>query len=214
MLKLEERLRSVVNVDFPWLAQILEHILKLRGKRMRPAITLLSGRLYPSNNHETLIPMAAGIELLHTATLVHDDTIDNCQLRRGTATANSIWNSSTVVLVGDYLFANAAYLVSTTGSVLAMRLFAQALMVICSGELRQNHSSFDWRQSRESYYQRIGRKTASLFSIAAETGGILSGAPPEKIAALHNYGHNLGLAFQIVDDVLDFAGDENEMGKP
>lgn len=214
LLQLEDCLKAVINVDFPWLAQILEHILKKRGKRIRPAITILAGNLYPSSNHDLLVPMAAGVELLHTATLVHDDTIDNSQVRRGEATLNSIWNGSTAVLVGDYLFANAAELVSATGNVPVMRLFAQTLMVICNGELRQNHCSFDWQQDRESYYQRIGSKTAALFATAAEAGGMLSEAPQDKVLALRSYGYNLGLAFQIVDDVLDFTGDEAELGKP
>lgn len=214
MAELEDRLRAVVNVDFPLLAEILAHVLKHRGKRIRPAITLLAGSLYPSDDHDLLVPMAAGVELLHTATLVHDDTIDNSSVRRGSATTNCLWNGSTAVLVGDYLFANAAELVSTTSNVDVMRLFAKALMVICRGELCQNSCSFDWLQTRESYYQRIGSKTAALFATAAESGGVLSKAPKDKVAALRDYGYNLGLAFQIIDDVLDFTGDEVELGKP
>lgn len=213
MAKVEDLLLSLCHVDFPQLQGLLEHIFQNRGKQLRPALTLLAGHFY-RYNLDLLLPMAAAVELLHTATLVHDDTIDNALVRRGHPTVNSLWNGTTAVLLGDYLFATSANLVSTTGNVRVMRLFAQTLTTICSGELRQVFSSFQWSQSREEYYRRIERKTASLFSMATESGAVLSQASEEAVQALKGYGHQLGIAFQIVDDILDFTGDEEELGKP
>ena len=213
ILQVEESLKAVYKLDFPPLARIVEHVLKQKGKRIRPALALLTAKLYKYDS-DSLIPMATGVELLHTATLVHDDTIDDSFVRRGIPTVNSLWNGSTAVLVGDYLFAKAAELVSTTGNVRVIRLFAQALMTICNGELSQSFNTYNWRQTRQHYYARIGSKTAALFSLATESGAVLSGAPEPAVQAAKSYGNNLGMAFQIIDDVLDFTGEEEELGKP
>lgn len=211
--QVEDAIHRVGEVDFPLLRSLLGHILSTRGKRVRPAIVLLSASFH---HYELayLVPLAAAIELLHTATLVHDDLIDNASTRRGVPTLNSLTSRSVTVLVGDYLFANAAALCTETQNVRVMRVFGETLMTICDGELRQIVSAGEWRQSREEYYQKIERKTASLLRTAAETGAILSGAPEEQIQALRRYGYNLGMAFQIVDDVLDFIGNEATLGKP
>lgn len=209
----EQTLLELARIEFPWLASLVEHVLSQPGKRMRPAITLLSGSFY-NYNLDRLVPMAAASELLHTATLVHDDMLDGALRRRGAATLNSMWNAGTTVLLGDYLFAHSAELVSRTNSVHAMRSFAQTLAVVCHGELSQGFAAFDPDITREQYYQRIGRKTAQLFAMASETGGVLSDAPDDVVRALFDYGWNLGMAFQIADDILDFTGTESEMGKP
>jgi geranylgeranyl pyrophosphate synthase len=209
----EERLKAVAEADFPQLAQLLGHVLQREGKRIRPALTLLAGKFH-HYDLELLIPMAAAIELFHTATLVHDDTIDNSATRRGLPTLSSIWGNEVAVLAGDYLFARSADLVATTGNLRVITLFAQTLMTICSGQLEENFSACDPQQSHQQYYQRCGKKTASLFSAASESGAILSAAPEEAVQALKSYGYNLGLAFQIVDDILDFIADEGELGKP
>jgi len=209
----EEAIRQIGRVDYPLLESFLKHILSTRGKRVRPAIVLLSATFH-DYCPEYLVPLAAAIELLHTATLVHDDLIDNSTTRRGTPTLNSLTSRSVTVLVGDYLFANAAALCTETQNVRVMQVFGRTLMTICDGELRQIFSAGQWRQSREEYYQKIERKTASLLRTAAETGAILSGAPEPQISALRQYGYHLGMAFQIVDDVLDFVGDEATLGKP
>ncbi len=213
MLQVEESLKAVYQLDCSPLAGIVEHILKPKGKRIRPALALLAGKFY-DYNLDLLIPMAVGVELLHTATLVHDDTIDDSFVRRGIPTINSLWSGSTAVLVGDYLFAKAAELVSTTGNIEVVQLFARALMTICNGELSESFSTHDWRQTREDYFTRIGSKTAALFSLATESGSVLSGAPEHTVQSLKSYGYNLGMAFQIVDDILDFTGEEQELGKP
>lgn len=209
----EQTLRAIANVDNSFLGQLLNYILENGGKRIRPALTLLAGKFY-DYDHSLLVPMAAAVELLHTATLVHDDTIDDSMMRRGKLTVNRLWGEARAVLFGDYLFAKAADLVASTGNMRAIKLFASTLMIISNGELRQTAATFDLRQTRGHYYQWIGAKTASLFSAAAESGATLSRSPEEAIGALRDYGYNLGMAFQIVDDILDFIGEEVEMGKP
>ncbi|TET40669.1 MAG: polyprenyl synthetase family protein [Dehalococcoidia bacterium] len=213
MAEMEERLKAAGKVDLPWMAEPLRYVLEGGGKRLRPALTLLAGRFY-HYNPEQLIPMATAIELFHTATLVHDDAVDKSLVRRGRPTVNSLWGEGIAVLLGDYLFANSSELICSTGNLRVVRLFAQMLMNISSGQLRQFMSAYDWRQDREDYYQQISSKTASLFSTATEAGAILSEAPEEGVEALGTYGHGLGMAFQIVDDILDFIGEEEEMGKP
>jgi len=213
MARVEDRLREISMADLPWMTEPLKHVVESGGKRIRPALTLLSGRFY-RYDPELLIPMAAAIELFHAATLVHDDTVDKSSVRRGRPTVNSIWGGGIAVLLGDYLFSKSADLVCSTNHLGVMKVFAQTLMKISSGQLRQFVSAYDWRQGREEYFLQIESKTASLFAAAGETGAILSEAPAEGVEALKTYGHELGMAFQIVDDVLDFVGEEEEMGKP
>lgn len=213
MLKIEDSLEAAKKVTYPPLAAILKHVLKRGGKRLRPALTLLAGQAFAFSD-DLHIPMATAVELLHTATLVHDDTIDDSSLRRGDATVNNLWGNNIAVLTGDYLFAKSAQLVSSTGNVRVMRLFAETLMRICGGELMQSFSAYEWQVSRDDYYQRIGSKTAALFSMATESGALLGGAPEPAVQALKAFGYDLGLAFQIVDDILDFTGDEDVVGKP
>ena len=213
LVKVEDSLRAVSKVDFTWLAKLLGHSLKSGGKRIRPALTLLSGKFY-DYNLDYLLPMATAVELLHTATLVHDDAIDNSLVRRGRPTINKVWGSEKAVLLGDYLFANAGELTTTTQNLRVIKLVAQTIMTISSGELNQAINAFNLEQTRQDYLQRISRKTASLFSLATESGAVLSQAPEKSIQVLIDYGYNLGIAFQIVDDILDFAGTEEEVGKP
>jgi geranylgeranyl pyrophosphate synthase len=209
----EDAIQQVGVVEYPLLASLLEHVLATRGKRVRPALVLLAAS-FNQYRLDRLVPLSAAIELLHTATLVHDDLIDNAPTRRGQPTLHSFASKSATVLVGDYLFAKAAALCTETESVRVMRVFGETLMTICDGELKQLFTAGFWRQSREQYYAKIERKTASLIRTATETGAILSGAPEDQIALLRAYGHNLGMAFQIADDVLDFVGTEVELGKP
>ena len=190
---------------------MLSHILT-SGKVIRPALTLLAGRLY---NYDTkLLPMATATELLHIATLVHDDAIDKAEVRRWRQTVNRIWGEDKAILVGDYLFAKAAEYAAATENMRVVKLFAETLATICQGELRQSLDAFNLELTCTDYLERISRKTASLFSMATETGAILSQAPEESIEILRDYGYNLGIAFQIVDDIMDFIGTEEELGKP
>jgi len=212
LAKVDSQVKSVTEVDSPGLAELLSHIL-LGGKAIRPALTLLSGKFY-HYNLDLLLPMATAVELMHTSTLVHDDAIDNSLVRRGRPTINSIWGEDRAVLLGDYLFAKAGEFAAITGNLRVIKLFAQTLQIISSGELKQTFDAFNLEQTCDHYFERISSKTASLFSLATVSGAILSQAPEESVQVLKEYGCNLGIAFQIVDDVLDFIGTEEEMGKP
>jgi len=213
LVKVEDELRSVSEVDSPCLSELLDYVIRGGGKRIRPMLTLLAGKFY-DYNLSYLLPMATAVELLHTATLVHDDAIDNSLIRRGRPTINSMWGEDKAVLLGDYLFAKAGEFTAATGNQRVIMLFAQTLETISAGELNQVFNAFNLEQTRQHYFQRISSKTASLFSMATESGAILSQAPEESVQALKRYGYNLGTAFQIVDDILDFTGTEEEMGKP
>jgi heptaprenyl diphosphate synthase/octaprenyl-diphosphate synthase len=213
LAKVKENLRSIIKVDFPWLSQQLDHVVKGGGKGIRPALTLLAGKFY-HYNLEYLLPMAVSVELMHTATLVHDDAIDKSVMRRGRPTIYKMWGEEPAVLMGDYLFAKAGEFVADTQSPRVIKLFSQTLATISSGELSQFLSAFRLEPTRQHYFRRISSKTASLFSLATETGAILSEAPEKSVTALKEYGHNLGIAFQIVDDILDFTGTEEKLGKP
>jgi len=212
LAEVESQIRTVTEVDFPGLAEMLKHIL-LGGKAIRPALTFLSARFY-KYNLDLLLPMATSVELLHTSTLVHDDAIDKSAVRRGRPTVNSLWGEDRAILLGDYLFAKSGEFAALTGNLRVVRLFARTLQIISSGEMQQTFDAFRLEQSREQYFERIARKTASLFSMSTESGAILSQAPEESIQALKGYGTNLGIAFQVVDDLLDFIGTEGELGKP
>lgn len=213
LVKVEQELKAVSQVDFPWLAELLSHSLGVGGKRIRPALTFLSGKLY-RYRIEYLLHMALSIELMHTATLVHDDAIDKSDTRRGRTTIFKLWGTEPAVLLGDYLFAKAGVSVSDTQSVRCIKLFSQTLMTISRGELNQAKNAYNLNQTREHYYQRIFSKTASLFCLSTETGAILAEAPESSVNMLKDYGRDLGIAFQIVDDILDFIATEEELGKP
>jgi octaprenyl-diphosphate synthase len=211
--RVEEALKAVSQVDFPWLALLLNQSIGSSGKRIRPALTLLSGQFY-NYRFEFLAHMAIAIEMMHTATLIHDDAIDKSEMRRGRPTIYKLWGVDPAVLLGDYLFAKAGVEVAGTQSIRSIKLFSQTLMIISRGELNQAKNAFNINQRLEDYLERIYAKTASLFCLSAESGGILSEAPESSIQILKNYGYDLGLAFQIVDDILDFIGNEEELGKP
>ena len=212
LARVEDRLRSVCEVDFPQLSELLDYSLR-GGKRVRPALVLLSGKFY-NYDLARLLPMAAAVEVLHTATLVHDDAIDNSQVRHGRPTINKVWGEDKAILLGDYLLAKSEELVADTQNMQVVKLFARAIMTIAGGELSQAFDAFNLEQGRQQYLQRIASKTASLLSLATESGAMLSQAPEKAVKALKEYGYNLGIAFQIVDDVLDFSGTEEELGKP
>lgn len=211
MSLVEERLEQVIRAAPAEMEEQLAHALRGGGKRVRPAVTLLAGKFY-RYDLELLIPMATSMELLHIATLIHDDTVDDSHLRHGKTSINRAWGDSYAVLLGDYLFATSACMAAEPGNLRVVRLFAQTLMTICSGEIGESVKPFN--DSREHYYQTIGKKTAALFSTAAESGAVLSGAPEEGVRSLKDYAYNLGMAFQIVDDILDFVGQKETMGKP
>jgi len=204
---------SLREVDYGPLGEMLEMALGGGGKLLRPALALLAGR-FGEYKLDLLVPMAASVELLHTATLVHDDVIDNASTRRSRPTVNSSFHNATTVMLGDYLFSHAADQVVRTGNLRVVQLFTDTLMIMAKGEIRQDLAAYDSRQTINDYLNRIGGKTASLFATACEGGAIVSQQPERNIEAARAYGYNFGMAFQIVDDILDFTGDEAQMGKP
>lgn len=208
----EERMREQPDGHHPDLYSALEHLLSSGGKRVRPAVALLTGGMYGADP-ERLVTLGAAIELLHTATLVHDDLIDGALFRRGIATLNARWSPAATVLTGDYVFARAAKLAADTDSVDVMRLFADTLATIVSGELTQMFTSRGLI-SRDDYYRRIYAKTASMFELATAAAAVLSPADDETVNSAKQIGNDIGMAFQIVDDVLDFTGEQATVGKP
>lgn len=209
----EATLRSTAPDEYPPLAEVIQHIVAGGGKRVRPALVLFATKFYPVE-FEKVVSLAAAVETLHTATLIHDDVVDDSTLRRGRPTINAVWQDGATVLAGDYVFARAASFAAATGNVRVIELFAEALKTIVDGELRQLFRRRDGLPSREEYYRRIFSKTASLFTLATEASGALMAAPEQEVQALRDYGYYLGVAFQIIDDVLDFTGDEGQLGKP
>jgi len=210
--KVEERMHTQADRHHPDLKLALDHLLSSGGKRIRPAIALLTGRMLGADS-DKLVTLSAAIELLHTATLVHDDLIDGALLRRGIATLNSRWSPAATVLTGDFVFARAAKLAAETESLSLMHLFAETLATIVNGEITQLFSSRGLA-SREDYDKRIYAKTASLFELATKAAAMLSMVDEEVIEKARAFGYNIGMAFQIVDDVLDFTGEQATIGKP
>jgi geranylgeranyl pyrophosphate synthase len=182
------------------------------GKRLRPALVILSGEVFTPSS-ESFYSLAAAVEILHTATLIHDDLVDGASLRRGRETLHTAWPARATILAGDYLLAQAAWLMAELDHPEILKRFAEALRTMSAGEIRQMLVVKD-ELSREEYYRRIEAKTASLCATATEMAGILAGAEGPQVAALRRFGRELGIAFQIVDDVLDFVGDEARLGKP
>jgi geranylgeranyl pyrophosphate synthase len=211
--RIDAILREVTQLEHPVLQQAIEAIIAAGGKRLRPAILFLAARFH-RYDLERLVPLAAAIELLHTASLVHDDTIDRALLRRGLPTLNAVIDTGTTVLVGDYLFAKSAVLSTMGGKMRATRIFAESLVTIVGGEISQKFSAHRLGTSTEAYLERIYAKTASLFAAAGEIGAVLSDAPETDVQSLRNYSRQLGMAFQIIDDILDFEATTQELGKP
>ena len=209
----DEKLRSLAPAEVGHLRPLLDYVAETGGKRVRPAITLLAGHFYP-HDPEKLVLMAGAVELLHLATLIHDDTVDDSATRRGRATVGSVWGNQVAVLFGDYVFATSATFVCDTDNIRIMRRFSETIMDLASGELIEYFGSFDASLAREVYNDRIYRKTASLFCTAGESGALLGGGPESEVQAMRRYGYNIGMAYQVGDDLLDFEGDESDLGKP
>jgi geranylgeranyl pyrophosphate synthase len=208
----EERMRAQAEESHPDLRAALEHLLAAGGKRVRPTLGLLIGNMLGAEEWR-LITLGAAVELLHTATLVHDDLIDGALLRRGMPTLNARWSPPATVLTGDFLFARAAKLAAETDYLPLMKLFSETLAIIVNGELTQMFSSRGLI-NRENYYKRIYAKTASLFEMTARASAMVSPADETTIEAMRDFGYQVGMAFQIVDDILDFSGEQAAVGKP
>jgi len=196
----------------PRIPEVTAHLIEAGGKRLRPMLTLAAARLcgYAGTDHQKL---AATVEFIHTATLLHDDVVDESQRRRGRPTANLLWDNKSSVLVGDYLFARSFQLMVETGSLRVLDILANASAVIAEGEVLQLTAAQDLGTTEETYLKVIRGKTAALFSAATESGAVIAGATAEQVQALHTYGDALGIAFQIADDLLDYGGSSAVIGK-
>ena len=204
-----ERMRSEYAPRIP---EVTAHLVGAGGKRLRPMLTLAAARLcgYDGPDH---IRLAATVEFIHTATLLHDDVVDESARRRGRPTANLLWDNKSSVLVGDYLFARSFLLMVETGSLEVMRILAEASATIAEGEVLQLTASRDLATDEATYLRVVRGKTAALFAAATEVGGVIAGVPGRQVAALRSYGDALGVAFQIADDLLDYGGDAGTTGK-
>lgn len=196
----------------PRIPEVTAHLVEAGGKRLRPMLTLAAARLcgYQGPFH---IHLAATVEFIHTATLLHDDVVDESSQRRGRPTANLLWDNKSSVLVGDYLFARSFQLMTETNSIRVLSILSNASAVIAEGEVLQLTAAQDIRTDESIYLKVIRGKTAALFSAATEVGGVIAGAPEDQVRALFDYGDALGIAFQIVDDLLDYGGTSAVIGK-
>lgn len=205
-----ERMQSEVPV-IPMLA---DHIVAAGGKRLRPLLTVAAARAVAApNGMEAPVRLAAAVEFIHTATLLHDDIVDASDLRRGKVAAHLIWGAPSSVLVGDFLFARAFELMVETGQMRALGILAKASSVISEGEVLQLTRAHDLGLDQDTYLQIISAKTAELFAAAAESGAVGAGADETAVQALRDYGQYLGLAFQLADDALDYGGQSEKLGK-
>ena len=196
----------------PRIPEVTAHLVEAGGKRVRPLLTLAAARLlgYEGSHHHLL---AATVEFIHTATLLHDDVVDESRQRRGRPTANLLWDNKSSVLVGDYLFARSFQLMTETGSMRVMEILSNAAATIAEGEVLQLTAAQDLATTEDIYLQVVRGKTAALFSAATEVGGVIAGGTPAQVAALYDYGDALGIAVQIVDDILDYSGATETIGK-
>lgn len=192
--------------------QLAGHIIAAGGKRLRPMLTLSSARLcgYEGTRH---VSLAACVEFIHTATLLHDDVVDESDLRRGAATANAVWGNKSSVLVGDFLFSRAFELMVEDGSLDVLRILSKASSVIAEGEVHQLVTANDTDTTEQDYLEVIEAKTAKLFAAATEIGAVVSDRPDPDRQALIQFGHNIGMAFQLIDDVLDYSARQATLGK-
>ena len=205
---IRDRMQSPVSV-IPALA---EHLIGGSAKRLRPLLTIAAARLAGAKD-DACLNLAAAVEFIHTATLLHDDVIDSSELRRGKVAAHLIWGAPASVLVGDFLFARSFELMVEAGSMPALEILARASRVIAEGEVLQLTRSHDLDLPQETYLEIIGAKTAELFAAASEAGAVSAGAPAATCASLRRFGRSLGLAFQLVDDALDYSGASETLGK-
>jgi octaprenyl-diphosphate synthase len=205
---LERELRS----DYPFVDEVVRHGARLGGKRLRPALLLLTAKAIGNVSRDHLI-LSAVVEMIHTATLVHDDVLDEADKRRHLATVNARWGNETSVLLGDFLFTHAFYLASTLGSTLACRTIGQSTNIVCEGELRQMGNQGCYEVGEQEYISIIDAKTAELCACCCNLGATFADASEDIVERLTSYGRNLGIAFQIADDLLDILGDEQATGK-
>lgn len=212
MERVNQLILSMAKSEVEMIPEISNHLISSGGKRLRPMITLASARMfdYQSDGH---IQLATAVEFMHTATLLHDDVIDESHLRHGKSTARMIWGNQASVLVGDFLLGQAFKMMVDVGSIEALSVLANAAAIIAEGEVMQLSTAKNIETSTSDYLKVINAKTAALFSAAAEIGPIIAGCKDKERSALREYGTFLGLAFQLVDDALDYSGTTQHLGK-
>ncbi len=210
---IEKQLERVVQSDHVLLNQTAQHLLKAGGKRLRPVFVLLAGR-FGSYDLERLLRVAVPLELIHMATLVHDDVIDDAETRRGQLTVKSKWDNRIAMYTGDYIFAKALTVATELENPRIHRILSNAIVQMCIGEMEQIRYFYRHDQTVRNYLLRIRRKTALLIAISCQLGAIAAGAPEQAVRKLYAFGYNVGMAFQIRDDILDLTGTEEVIGKP
>ena len=210
--ELERRLLEVGRGAHPVFREAVAHLFTTPGKLLRPTLVFLSSRFGPGTDREVVLNLAESLELVHTASLVHDDVVDRAELRRNVQTVNAKWNDDVALIVGDYLFAKAYALAAVLPKPEVIAIVAQTVFALCDGELGEITATRSL-PSEAAYLERIELKTASLYAASSQGAALLADALPEHVAALGAFGTNLGMAFQITDDVLDLVGDQTEFGK-
>lgn len=212
MERVNQLILSKAGSDVQMIPEVANHLISSGGKRLRPMLTLAAAAMcgYEGTHH---VSLATSVEFMHTATLLHDDVVDESDLRRGKSTARTIWGNQASVLVGDFLLGQAFRMMVDVGSLDALDVLSTAASVIAEGEVLQLSVAKNMETTEEDYLQVIGAKTAALFAAAAEVGPIIAGSPDNIRTALRDYGNYLGLAFQLVDDVLDYGGSAADLGK-
>lgn len=210
--KLERSIDKLITTKIHVIKEIVNYIIKSGGKRVRPILVILSSRLcgYKGEKH---IPYAAIIEFIHTATLLHDDVVDNAKTRRGFSTVNTVWGNEPSVLVGDFLYSKSFELMAREGNDTILQVISSATTALSEGEILEIVKTADIGTTEEEYLQIIGNKTAVLFAAACEIGAILGGCAQQKRREMSKFGYNLGMAFQLMDDILDYTSFDNVLGK-
>lgn len=210
----ERELRAVVQSPNPLLTETSTHLLNAGGKRLRPALSLFGAKFY-NYDLEKVLPLAVSLELIHMATLVHDDVVDASMTRRGIPTVKARWGNSISTHIGTHLFARSLMLIARyEDTPLISKVLADTSVKMCEGEIQQISASFDANQGLKDYFYRINRKTALLIAASAQLGAVACGAPRSIHLPLRRYGHYIGMAFQITDDILDLIADQVQLGKP
>ncbi len=211
--RVEQRLYEIAVTHGRTVGELASHIIKAGGKRLRPLLVILSG-WKEDTDWEPIIDVAAAAEILHTASLIHDDIIDQAETRRGRPTINIIKGNHNAVLTGDFLFARALTLLCRKNTNPVLPLMLESIQSMCEGLIEETAGLFDYRVTEQDYLSRIDKKTAALVAACCGSGALVSGAPKEEVAVKMDYGRNIGLSYQIVDDILDFVSEEETLGKP
>jgi octaprenyl-diphosphate synthase len=213
LAEVEALLKAELRSDYPFVDELVRYGCLLGGKRLRPALLLLTAKAVGGRVTAAHTTLAAVVEMIHTATLVHDDVLDEADMRRHLATVNARWDNEASVLLGDFLFTHAFYLASTLDSVLGCRLIGRATNIVCEGELRQKGSRGNFDLSETEYLEIVEAKTAALTAVSCRLGALFAAADDNVVEQLDGFGHDLGIAFQIADDLLDVLGEEKTTGK-